>query len=111
LILANNDTQMVRRKHFTVPCTESTLIASRNVIIRSAKAVTQMSNNFPFSSFISILHTHTYSNLSPPTSFSQWAICVKMSIIKLTNSKLLDPIKINVCFLNSHIIRNTCNTV
>ena len=43
---------MVTRKYFTVPCTESILIASRNVIIRSAKEVIQMGNNFPFSSFI-----------------------------------------------------------
>jgi len=71
-MLASNGTQMVTRKYFTVPGTESILISSRNVIIRSAKAVIQMGNHFPFSSFISILHMHT-SNLSPPTSLSQRA--------------------------------------
>jgi len=102
-MLASNDTQMVTRKYFTVPGIESILISSRNVIIRSAKAVIQMGNHFSFSSFISIFHTHT-SNLSPPTSLSQHAICFKVSVMKLTNSKLLEPMKINVHVLNSHTI-------
>jgi len=94
---------MVTRKYFTVPGTESILISSRNVIIRSAKAVIQMGNHFSFSSFISILYSRT-SNLSPPTSLSQNAIYFKVSVTKLTNSKLLEHMKINVHFFNSHII-------
>ena len=65
MILASNDTQMVTRKCFTVPGTESILISSRNVIIRSAKAVTEVGDNFPFSTFTSILYTHTLISVLP----------------------------------------------
>ena len=70
---------MVTRQYFTVPSTESILISSRNIIIRSAKAVIQVVRIFPSHLSLQFCHTHTLIPVLPLHLFSmqfvlQWVL-------------------------------------